>query len=77
MCGEERLEAGPLRAVEEAEQGLVGFADVVVDVDEDLVVGTLAQPVGGGGRDRDAVADAPHLEQHVAVLAAFEQSAAQ
>ncbi len=69
------LERDPLVTGQEAEQLLIGFADVVVDVQERrrrrFELGE--RPV----RDVDHVPDAPDLDQHRAVEVTFEDLAAE
>jgi hypothetical protein len=73
MCRQERLKAGPLGAFQEAVEGLVGLADVVVDVQEHLGP-DLTEADRRRGRDHHPIADASHLDQDLAQVEALQEA---
>ena len=73
---DQRLEAGALVAAGEAEQRLGVLADVVVGPHEDLGA-HVAEPGRGERPGLHPVADAGHLDQHLAGGAALDQRAPQ
>ena len=76
VSAEQRLEAHALLADREAVEGVRVFADMVVDVEEDLGA-RLAHESERAGCDRHAVADTRDLDEHLAQRRPFQQHPSQ